>query len=92
MKPNIEHEKEDQQFTIKLGEDDAELAYTLPQEGIICFTHTYVPESDRGQGLAAKLIEKGIHFAREKNYKVDAQCPAVVKYLKAHPEHDDIKV
>ncbi|WP_299823958.1 GNAT family N-acetyltransferase [uncultured Pontibacter sp.] len=92
MSANIDHEKDDQQFTIKLGDDDAELAYTLPEEGIICFTHTYVPEPERGKGLAAKLIEKGIAYAREQNYKVQAQCPAVAKYLKAHPEHDDIKV
>lgn len=92
MTPNIEHEKDDQQFTIKLGEDDAELAYSLPEEGIICFTHTYVPENNRGNGLAVKLIEKGLAYAREHNYKVKAQCPAVVKYLKAHPEYNDITV
>ncbi|MDX5436016.1 MAG: N-acetyltransferase [Pontibacter sp.] len=89
---DIKHEKEYQQFTIKLGEDDAELAYTLPSEGVICFTHTYVPKSDRGSGLAVKMIEKGLAYAREHNYKVKATCPAVVKYLKAHPEHKDITV
>lgn len=92
MAPDIKHEKEDQQFTIKLGEDDAELAYTLPSEGVICFTHTYVPEPDRGSGLAVKMIEKGLEYAREHNYKVKATCPAVVKYLKSHPEYKDLTV
>lgn len=85
MEINIIHEKKYQQFTVVLGEEEAELAYALPAADVLDFTHTYVPESARGKGIAHKLIEEGLRYARQNRYKVKASCPAVQKYLQAHP-------
>ncbi|MBF9252729.1 N-acetyltransferase [Pontibacter sp. 172403-2] len=86
METEIIHEKKYQQFTAVLGDEEAELAYALPAAGVLDFTHTYVPESARGKGIATKLIEAGLHYARQNGYKVQASCPVVKKYLQAHPE------
>jgi len=86
MEISIIHEKKYQQFTVMLGEEEAELAYALPAANVINFTHTYVPESARGKGIAQKLIEEGLRYARQNGYKVQASCPVVKKYLQAHPE------
>jgi len=86
MEINIIHEKKYQQFTVVLGEEEAELAYSLPAAGMLDFTHTYVPESARGKGIAQKLIEEGLRYARQNGYKIQASCPVVKKYLQTHPE------
>jgi uncharacterized protein len=52
----------------------------------ITFTHTRVPESLRGQGLATQLIKAGLSLARERQLKVVPECPFFAAYLRAHPE------
>jgi uncharacterized protein len=94
MAVTIIHEEKYQQFTIEFDkdEDDAELAYARPSGDVIDFTHTFVPKSERGDGLATELIEKGLQYARQHNLKVKATCPAVDKYIESHPEHHDLRV
>ncbi|WP_347158092.1 GNAT family N-acetyltransferase [Pontibacter chitinilyticus] len=86
MENKIIHEEQYQQFTLKLGEEDAELAYALPAAGEINFTHTFVPAVARGKGIATKLIEAGLAYAHEQGLKVKASCPVVARYLQAHPQ------
>jgi len=86
----IEHDKQYQQFSIMLGEDDAELAYATPADKIIDFTHTYVPESARGKGIANKLITEGLKYAEENNLQVIATCQAVRSYMERHPEYNHL--
>lgn len=90
MEAAIEHEEKYQQFTIVLGEDEAELAYALPEPRIMNFTHTYVPENARGRGIANKLIEEGLRYAEEQNFKVMATCPVVAKFLKQHTAYQNL--
>ncbi|MCC9134797.1 GNAT family N-acetyltransferase [Pontibacter silvestris] len=91
MDISVEHEKEFQQFTAKVGgEEDAELAYAMPSDDLIDFTHTFVPKAARGQGIADKLIEKGLQYARQNNLRVVATCTVVAKYLEDHPEQQDL--
>ena len=81
MQLNIKHDKEYQQFTASIGDEDAELAYATPSEEVIDFTHTFVPESARGKGVANKLIEEGLCYAEENGKKVIATCPVVKKFI-----------
>lgn len=86
----VEHDKKYQQFTIVLGEEDAELAYATPADKVLDFTHTYVPESARGKGIANKLIVAGFKYADEHGYKVVATCPAVRSFMERHPEYNHL--
>lgn len=91
MNVTIKHEKEFQQFTATIeGDDDAELAYATPADDLIDFTHTFVPKAARGKGIADKLIEAGLTYARQNNLRVVATCTAVAKYLETHPEQQDL--
>lgn len=82
--------KKYQQFTIALGEDEAELAYAIPTPGVMNFTHTYVPENVRRLGIANKLIMEGLRYAKEHDFKVTATCPVVAKFLKQHTEYREL--
>jgi predicted GNAT family acetyltransferase len=66
----IQHHPEDQAFTAGPAAAPAELAYSLPAPGVIDFTHTFVPEDQRGQGQADELARTGLAYAREQHLKV----------------------
>lgn len=86
----VEHDKENQQFTVALETDEAELAYATQETGIIAFTHTFVPETARGKGIANLLITEGLRYAEANNLKVLAQCEAVQAYFERHPEKKEL--
>ncbi|MBB6612425.1 N-acetyltransferase [Pontibacter sp. Tf4] len=91
MDVKIVHEAKYQQFTAPLeGDEEAELAYACPSEKEIDFTHTFVPESARGKGIAQQLIEHGLCFARDNGLLVIATCPVVAKYIAKNEQHQDL--
>lgn len=90
MDIDIKHDKKHQQFTAALGEEEAELAYAVPSEEVMDFTHTYVPESARGKGVANKLIAEGLCYAEENGKKVIATCPVVQKYIHKNPDYQKL--
>ena len=91
MDVKIVHEEKYQQFTVTLGdEEEAELAYARPYDKEIDFTHTFVPESARGKGIAQQMIEEGLCFARDNGFLVIATCPVVAKYIQKNPKHKDL--
>ena len=84
----VKHEQKYQQFTIELpDEEEAELAYATPAPQVLDFTHTYVPETARGKGLADKLITEALRFAAENEYRVIASCPVVSRFVERHPDY-----
>lgn len=91
MEVQVTHEEKYQQFTVVLdGDEEAELAYARPSEKEIDFTHTFVPESARGKGIAQQMIEHGLCFARDNDLVVIATCPAVARYIAQNEQHQDL--
>ena len=86
----VTHDQEDWRFYIKVGEEEAELTYSYPEDTVLDFDYTFVPEAARGQGLADKLVQAGLTFARENNYQVIPSCPVVEAYVKRHLEYQDL--
>jgi predicted GNAT family acetyltransferase len=90
MDINITHDKEAQEFTADLDGDQAELAYALPEENVIDFQHTFVPENFRNEGVANQLIQNGLEYAKSQKLKVIASCPAVSAYVRRHKEYQSL--
>ena len=67
----------------------AYLEYSL-SGNILVLIHTEVPEKLRGMSLASSLAETALHWAREKDLKVDIICPVVQEHVTKHPEHSDL--
>lgn len=87
----IEHRVDFKRFVIQIGEEIAELRYQKKKKNVIQFTHTYVPDSLRGQGLAGKLAKHGLEYARKNGCKVESTCSYITNYLQQHPEYQDIQ-
>jgi uncharacterized protein len=71
---------------------DGEMAYMEYRwlKGSMALMHTFVPTSGRGTGTGAALVQHVLDHARSHGLKVIAYCPFVVKYLKEHPEYQDL--
>ena len=83
-----EHEVAQQRFTLPTTPISV-LDYSL-SAGNVVFSHTGVPPAYRGQGLAAKLVEAGLKWAREEGLKVVPACSYVQLYLQRHPEWQNL--
>ena len=76
----IEHQVAQSRFILRKNDQECVLDYSL-QGSVIDFTHTYVPFSLRGQGLAEQLVAEGLKWAREQGFSIEASCWYVRKFL-----------
>lgn len=90
MAATVQHHPQDQEFTIQEKGFAGELAYSQPTDELIDFTHTFVDEELRGQGIAEKLAEAGLTYAREKGLQVRTSCEFMEGYVQRHPEYQDL--
>lgn len=77
------------QFEVDAGGALAVAQYRVDAE-TITFTHTFVPEPARGQGVATMLIEAALEAARAQRWQVVPQCEAFATYMQEHPETQDL--
>lgn len=65
----------------------AEITYEL-EGNVMIVDHTFVGEELRGQGIARKLLDRLLEYAKENNYKIYPVCPYVVTMFERNPEWD----
>jgi len=68
----------------------AEITFKQRDEDTIIADHTYVSDELRGQGIAGKLLEKLINYAREENVKIVPECSYVQKKMESSKEYGDL--
>lgn len=91
MTPSIKHQAQDQEFTADIAGKTAELAYSQPTAETIDFTHTFVDESLRGQGVGEALAKHGLAYARTHQLRVHTSCSFMADYVKRHhAEYEDL--
>lgn len=69
---------------------EAEITFTVRGPKLISADHTGAPDSMRGTGVAAKLVEHMIADARTNGFKIRPVCPYVKAQYKKHPEWQDV--
>ncbi|MGC8479550.1 MAG: GNAT family N-acetyltransferase [Candidatus Micrarchaeia archaeon] len=85
MTANVKHVHE--RFFINTNSDDAELLYTLDEKRkIMSIYHTFVPETERGKGLAEILAIKAFDFAKEKGFLIRPDCDYIKHFITKHKE------
>ncbi|KAM7371446.1 hypothetical protein PAMP_008690 [Pampus punctatissimus] len=63
----------------------ATLLYRFTGEQEVDLMSTYVPESFRGQGVAALLSQAAMNFVVEENLKARVSCWYIKKYIEENP-------
>lgn len=83
MSESVRHDRSQNRFVVQSDGAEAVLEYRATADSIDFF-RTYVPESLRGKGLAAKLVEEGLRYAKENNLRVIPTCSYVQKFVERH--------
>ena len=63
------------------GKMIAEVTFPNLDDNTIVIDHTFVDDSIRGQGIAAKLMLEVIDYAKSNNKKIKATCSYAVKWF-----------
>lgn len=73
-------------FYAKTEHGEAVLLYRQEGEGKINIYHTFVPDEDRGKGIAEQLAFAAFDYAKEKGLKVIPGCPYISYFVEKHKE------
>lgn len=89
MSRAIQHNTAQQRF--EWLEDGAlsVLDYEL-QNGVMAITHTGVPESVGGRGIAVDLAKAALDTARANGWSVRPVCSYVASYIRRHENYQDL--
>jgi len=85
----IVHRAEASRFEADLGGPLAVCAYRRVGD-TLHLTHTEVPPSAQGQGVAAALVQAALVWARAEGLRVRPLCSYVAAYMRRHPETRDL--
>ena len=71
---NIKHDKEQQKFFLIKDGKESYLLYRMQNNSTMDILRTYVPNEQRHQGLAGKVVKAALEYAKENNLKVIPTC------------------
>ena len=54
------------------------------------FTHTFVDEELRGQGVGEALARAGLQYARQHQLQVRTSCKFMAAFVRQHPEYQEL--
>lgn len=86
----IINNKEKSQFEISFPDGEYAVLTYRWLKGSMVLMHTLVPAAHRKQGIGAELVKYALDYARSQNLKIIVYCPFVAKYLKDHPEYNNL--
>ena len=72
------------------GKRLAKITYFHEGEGCIVIDHTLVSETLKGQGIALKLVNSVVDYARRNNLKIKPECSYAVKVLTGDEAYKDV--
>src|SRR5262249_27275859 len=85
----VTHNEAAGRFEAQVGAELALIEYRRRGKFII-FTHTEVPKALEGRGIAGRLAQVALDYARAQHLTVIPLCPYVSAYLRQHSEYQDI--
>ena len=77
-------------YVIRLGQDEAELTFTILSPTLVSADHTGVPDAFRGTGAGLALVTRLVEDARAEGFKIVPLCPFVNAQRLKHPDWADV--
>jgi uncharacterized protein len=79
-------------FMEREGQRLAALMFSAgPDRKLVILDHTEVSDSLRGQGVARKLVEAAVAWARQTNIKLVPLCPFARAVFDREPQFGDVR-
>lgn len=89
MTASVQHEPQQQRFTVVVDGVQALLEYQMRDDQLV-ITHTGVPEAIGGRGVASDLVKAAFEYARSNGYKVRPACSYAAAWAERHPEYSQL--
>lgn len=90
MPEQIRHNAEQRRFEYTAANGELAVCEYVRTGAVWELNHTYVPDSLRGQGIAAKLVEATLAHVRSEGGKVIPSCSYVAVFLQRHQAYADL--
>ena len=86
----IKHDITNQRFYTMVEGREAYLQYLIVDKNVLNYYKTYVPNELRGKGIAGKIVEAALNYARENNLKIIPSCSYVDTFIERNKNFEDL--
>lgn len=83
------HKPDENRFESSVEGYPSKLDYIQDGKNFV-ITHVGVHPELRGQGVAGRLVEVSLEYAREKSLRVIPMCSYAAAYMRRHPEYAEL--
>jgi uncharacterized protein len=88
-KIEVTHNEAKQRFEVWIDGQLSKLEYILDAKNFV-ITHVGVYPDFRGQGLAGKIVEASLQYARQKALRVIPMCSYAAAYIRRNPQYMEL--
>lgn len=82
----VVHNETEERFETWIDGQLSKLDY-MQDGNTMVITHVGVHPEHRGQGVAGKITEFALEYARQKSFRVIPMCPYVAVYIRRNPQY-----
>ena len=88
-KLEVTHNLAEQRFEAWIDGYLSKLDYIQDGKNFV-ITHVGVSPELRGQGIAGRIVQVGLEYAKEKSLRVVPMCSYAAAYIRKHPEYAEL--
>jgi len=88
-KLEVTHNTAENRFETWIDGQLSKLDYMLDGDTIV-MTHVGVYPEQRGQGVAGKLTQVALEYAKENSLRVIPMCPYIAAYIHRNPQYIEL--
>lgn len=88
-KLEVTHNPANNTFEVSIEGRLSKLDYIQDAKNFV-ITHVGVYPEHRGQGVAAKIVEAALGYARENSLRVIPMCSYAAAYIRRNPKHMEL--
>ncbi len=88
-KLEVKHNEAEDRFETWIDGQLSKLDY-MQDGNTIVMTHVGVHPEHRGRGVAGKLTQVALEYAKEKSFRVIPMCPYIAAYIRRNPQYEEL--
>jgi predicted GNAT family acetyltransferase len=88
-KLEVTHNEAEHRFETWIDGTLSKLDYIRDGKNFV-ITHVGVQPELRGQGVAGKIVQVGLEYAKERSLRVVPMCSYAAAYIRRHPEYAEL--
>ncbi|MGB8982924.1 MAG: GNAT family N-acetyltransferase [Anaerolineales bacterium] len=88
-KLNVTHNEAENTFEVQIDGRLSRLDYMRDGRNFV-ITHVGVHPDFRGQGLAGRIMDAGLEYARQNSLRVIPMCSYAASYIRRNPQYAEL--